>query len=139
MGGQLPRTGRRVQPKPLSLVKRGSAMSKAKKQYPELLVELAETLEGLLVEEGIGKEEADEISVEAAERVRTVFAGQLLYIPRGRFFERDERDDAIYRKFDGQNTQQLATEYGLSVQHVYLILKRIRAEMRARAAENEPA
>ena len=101
-----------------------------KPKYPELITNLAEILADLLREKGHDQVAANEIAFQAAESVRREFGGQLLYIPKGTAFDTGERDAEIYRKFDGQNTKELAHEYDLSEQTVYRILARVRRAMR---------
>ena len=72
----------------------------------------------------------DEIASAAAESFRHEFGGQLLYIPKGFAFDIDERDKEIYRKFDGTNHNDLAVEFGHSVQHIYRIIAQARRAMR---------
>lgn len=103
----------------------GAAMAKG--TYPELIGDLAEWLASALMGRGLDQEEANDMALDIAERVRHQYGGQLLYIPKGTAFDRNERDAEIFQKFDGKNHGDLAAEYGLTVQHVYRILVKERS------------
>lgn len=98
-----------------------------KKDYPEIFAEMVASLAAVLVKHGMDAISANEAAMSATESVRSVFAGQLLYIPRGVSFDISERDEKIYSLFDGQNVGELAKKFKLSIQHVYRIIAKCRA------------
>lgn len=106
-----------------------------KKDYPEILAEMVASLAAVLVKHGLDAISANEAAMSATESVRSVFAGQLLYIPRGLSFDISERDEKIYALFDGKNISELAKKFNLSVQHVYRILAKCRASTKS---SNQP-
>ena len=52
--------------------------------------------------------------------------GGLIYIPQGARFNRQQRNEAIMREFDGRNHAALARRYRVSVSSVYGIVARAR-------------
>jgi len=99
----------------------------SKQDYPEILAELVAHLVPELTKHGLNAVTANEAAMSATEKVRGNFAGQLLYIPCGRYFNTSERDEKLYGLFDGSNVAELAKDFKLSVQHVYRILAKCRA------------
>lgn len=101
-----------------------------KSKYPELIADVAGVIAAVLRGRGHDDDAANEIASAAAESFRHEFGGQLLYIPKGSAFDIDERDKEIYRKFDGTNHNDLAVEFGHSVQHIYRIIAQARRALR---------
>ncbi|MDP3714945.1 MAG: Mor transcription activator family protein [Burkholderiales bacterium] len=100
--------------------------------YPELLADLASRAEQLLRAEGLGEEQAKTIAFKLSESVRQHWGGQLIYVPMGTDFEITQRDVAMWEKFDGRNHEALAREFGMSLQHVYRVVKKMGRIARAR-------
>lgn len=100
--------------------------------YPELLEGLAARAAELLCAEGIGQEQARTIGFKLAESVRQHWGGQLVYVPVGTGYEISERDREIWEKFTGDNHEQLARDYEVTVVHVYRIVKKMAQAARAR-------
>lgn len=98
-----------------------------KKDYPEILAEMVAFLVPELVTHGLDTAAANEAAISATESVRNAFAGQLVYIPRGNKFNVNERDEEIYRRFDGKNVVELAKDFNLAVPTVYRIISKCRA------------
>lgn len=94
--------------------------------YPEILADLA----GLVLAralEYLPGERAETLAIELAEDVRLKFGGALIYIPKGCAADREGRNAAIWRDFNGRNHAALARKYGLALATVYDILARERA------------
>lgn len=102
------------------------------RDYPELLADIAAHVAAALTEGGVPSQTAKEIGFKTAERVRANFKGQLLYIPTGKGFELAQRDRLIWDRFNGDNHEQLAREFGLTVPALYRILDVQRTATRAR-------
>ena len=65
--------------------------------------------------------------MKAAEHIRTHWAGQPIYIPKGAAYEFSKRDVEIFNRFNGRNHSALAREYNLTVMRIYQIVKAIKA------------
>ena len=80
-------------------------------------------LESISKHEGISKEMAVNIALEASENTRHMWAGTLVYIPKdsARFYK--AKSEKIRNDFTGRNHRELAFKYGLSLQRIYKILK----------------
>lgn len=63
------------------------------------------------------------LGTEVFEEVVKVFGGGTIYIPTYNSMIRSRRNRDIAKKFNGVNAQQLAREYGVSVNHVIRIAK----------------
>lgn len=101
-------------------------------QYPELLADIAQQvnvrLASLLKDpKSIDPEKAQQIGWEVAEHVRGHFAGELIYIPKGRQFEASQLHQAIWDKFNGHNIPELVNEFKMAEQSIYRIIKFMRA------------
>jgi Mor family transcriptional regulator len=100
--------------------------------YPEVYEQLASMLHEILEKRGIRANDTRNIPREFAERVRANLGGGLVYIPSGLFQKKRRRNAEIFNKFTGTNTLALAREYGVSVQTIYRIIKRMRGEQTKR-------
>lgn len=100
--------------------------------YPELLEGLAARAAELLRAEGIAEEQARAIAFKLAESVRAHWGGQLIYVPVGTGYEISERDREIWEAFKGDNHEQLARQFDVTVVHVYRIVKKMAQAARAR-------
>lgn len=95
----------------------------------ELLKDLADQAADLAREMlGATPRKAQDFGKEIAFRIAENWGGQNLYIPMDMAGRRSERNEQIYRRFNGANQAELALEYKLSVQMVYRIVKAMRAE-----------
>jgi Mor family transcriptional regulator len=100
--------------------------------YPELLEGLAVRAAELLCAEGLSKDKARVIGFKLAESVRQDWGGQLVYVPVGTGYEISERDREIWEAFKGDNHEQLARQFDVTVVHVYRIVKKMAQAARAR-------
>ncbi len=100
--------------------------------YPELLEGLAARAAELLLAEGMPEDRARAVAFSLAESVRQHWGGQLIYVPVGTGYEISERDREIWEKFTGDNHEQLARDYEVTVVHVYRIVKKMAQAARAR-------
>ena len=105
----------------------------------ELLAFMAEVLTDMVKRCGIEGQKASEVAVETMLRLRTEFGGQQLYFPQGAMQRNDEKADAIYDKFmKGSSVEELAAEFGHSIQWIYSLIADARSRKKAqREAERE--
>lgn len=97
-------------------------------QYPELLSDVAQQVETKLASlKAVPPEDAKRIGWEIAEHVRNHFAGELIYIPKGRAFEASQLHQQIWDEFNGHNVPDLVSKFGLAEQSIYRVLKFMRA------------
>lgn len=96
--------------------------------YPEILIDLRDSLTELLIESGAAPLQAKDLAFAAAERIRKRWAGLAVYIPKGRDWELDQRDREIFRRFDGTNKHALCREFEITEQRLYQVVARVRAE-----------
>lgn len=101
-------------------------------QYPELLSDIAQQVDARLVllaktQLVLTEEDAKRIGWEVAEHVRSHFAGELIYIPKGRTFEANQLHQQIWDEFNGHNVPELVSKFKLAEQSIYRVLKFMRA------------
>ncbi len=99
-----------------------------KNKGQDVLVDLAEQAAVLLRNKaGLDQDQAEDIGREIALAMSNHWGGQLIYFAIGRFLGLSERDYEIFDKFTGENHAELAREYKLSVQHIYRVVKAVKA------------
>ena len=90
-------------------------------KYPPVLCELADCVYRCL-SASLPVERAGRLALDITGALQRQFVGCLLYIPKGEEFERERRNDALLRDFNGRNHRELARKYGLALATVYAIL-----------------
>jgi Mor family transcriptional regulator len=104
-----------------------------------LLAEMADQAAEVLRESfGMDEATADHAGYLVMRRWAETVGGSGVYIPTIDSLARHERDEAIWRDFTGDNIHELARRYGITTIHVYRIIKRKRAEERARRQHAMP-
>lgn len=98
----------------------------------EVLVDVAEQVAERIVAIGGEHNDAERIGWEVARALNSYWGGGNLYICKGLLYEVSLRDQEIYRRFNGENHDWLASEYDLTVQHIYRIVKRVGNAERAK-------
>ncbi|GAB6040154.1 Mor transcription activator family protein [Endothiovibrio diazotrophicus] len=98
---------------------------------PEFLRDLALYGSTVLTGAGLDRRDAHALAWKIVEQVRANYGGQMTYIPKGVILDISARDLKIWKAFTGQNQDQLAREFELSVQQIYAILRRTGAAQRA--------
>ena len=78
---------------------------------------------------GLSAAQAADISSAVADRISLVFGGQVVYITKSRTTARRNQD--LFAKWTGFNQAELATEFHLSLAHVYQIIAACRSRDRA--------
>lgn len=96
---------------------------------PELLVELAQHTACTIKEVvEIDTAVADQIGEAVANRMMQIWGGQNVYFPMGMAWKVNQRDLEIFREFNGRNHHELARKFGVSLQWIYSVVKRVRKE-----------
>jgi len=96
-------------------------------QWPPLLAELFDVLFAYNKRQGIDEETA---AIDARDRcvlLAGYFGGRMMYIPTGEKLQNALRDAVIWHEFKGNNQNELAEKYGLTVVRIYQILAEQRA------------
>ncbi len=75
---------------------------------------------------GVDPETADSVARELLNELVSAFAGQLVYIAKGKSVEIAARDLQIWRDYNGHNHVELAHKYKLTTQYIYRIVERMR-------------
>lgn len=106
-----------------------SDVNQFRSKGPELLVELAQHTANILSEIiEIDPVLADQIGEAVANRMMQVWGGQNVYFPMGLVWRVSMRDREIFNEFNGKNHHELARKFGVSVQWIYSVVKRVRKE-----------
>ncbi|EOD4106629.1 Mor transcription activator family protein [Yersinia enterocolitica] len=117
--------------------------SQFRSKGPELLVELAQhtaTTVREIIEIDIAV--ADQIGEAVANRMMQAWGGQNVYFPMGMVWKVSQRDREIFLEFDGRNHHELARKFGVSLQWIYSVVKRVKREeldrMQGKLFDGEP-
>ncbi|MFI3135218.1 MAG: Mor transcription activator family protein [Methylococcaceae bacterium] len=101
--------------------------------YPDILIDMHGILVHTLGELSIlDNEKAHYVALSMTEAVRKHYSGTPLYIPKGKEMEISKRDNEIFEKFTYKNHGQLARDYGLTVHHIYRIVKKMGKSVRTK-------
>jgi len=104
-----------------------------KTKAPELLQDMATHVQAVLVEYGeIDQDKASSLGEEAAERVARAWGGSTVYFPKGDYIQSHRMAQNIWRDYNGRNAQEVARKHGISLVWAYDIIRKKRAEERAR-------
>jgi len=95
-------------------------MSSNKERARELLSDMSAKVAVKLVSIGIASDKANEIAHTITDEMSEDWGGQLVYFP---IDLASRRNLQIYEKFTGDNHADLATEFKVSVQHIYRVVK----------------
>lgn len=97
-------------------------------EMPELLMDLADKSAKILQEcIEIDPEIANHVGSQIARNIAESWGGQTVYIQKGMGMFAHERDLQIYKEFSGNNHAELARKYKISMQWVYVIVKKMQA------------
>ena len=101
-----------------------------KSRGPELLLSLADHVADSAKDVlGVGGSAAEHLGQEVAMRLSQVWGGQLIYFPAGTLLKSAQTHVQIFEAFTGHNHDEVAAKFGVSVQHVYKVIKSVRKEM----------
>lgn len=105
-------------------------------RVPELLGFICDVLTDRLRRRGIGENETNEISLDITDSLCKEFGGQMIYFPKGKLIDADEKAEETYKAFmGGKNIPDLAREFNCSMAWIYTRISRVRAK---RKAERKP-
>lgn len=111
---------------------------------PELLIDLSQHASSVIHEiiSDIEPEVAEQIGMAIANRMMAVWGGQNIYFPMGMAWKVSKRDREIFSEFNGRNHHELARKFGVSIQWIYSVVKRVRKEevdrMQGKLFDSEP-
>ncbi|EJG5923802.1 hypothetical protein NAE50_002196 [Salmonella enterica] len=95
----------------------------------ELMDGLAEAVVVVLTErQGVPFNTACRVGQAFAARMAFVWADNIIHIPKGAQYKVLQRNQALFNDFTGSNHAPLGRKYGISIQMVYDIVKRMRQE-----------
>jgi Mor family transcriptional regulator len=99
---------------------------------PDVLQHIADQVGVTLQRHGLLADAAHSIGAEVAESVRQTFAGELLYMPKGRFQMVEKKYRELWAAFNGTNVKELAHRFDMTEQHVYRVIKLMSRDQTAR-------
>ena len=73
----------------------------------------------------LDKTQAKVVSKKVARFITDNWGGQLIYIPKNHIGKVSERDQQVYREFNGKNHAALSKKFDLTVQQIYRIVKAV--------------
>ena len=76
-----------------------------------------------LIAEGVKEDEAEAIAYQTCDEIRKNFGGSYIYLQKGREVATQLKHCKIYSEFRGNNQQELADKFDMSLQAVYRVLK----------------
>lgn len=91
----------------------------------ELLISIIAHVSRSLETVGISKEESYDIAVKLSDDLRKDFGGELFYMPKGQDYDTIIKHHKIFQEFNGTNHDELSRRYGVSVQQIYRVLKKL--------------
>lgn len=109
---------------------------KTRSRAPEFLADLLDYSSQVLMEHGLDKEQAVQVSRKISERMCEAWGGQLIYFPYWLREALSERDRNIYDEFNGHNHQELSMKHRMSLQAIYRIVNYVRAEELTKRQKN---
>lgn len=89
----------------------------------EVFDDIAAHATRILQDEGLPLRQAKAMGLRIAGALRENWGGQQIYFPMGKSENIEQRNQNLYLRFTGDNQHELATEFKLSLQAVYRILK----------------
>ncbi|NOY61772.1 MAG: DNA-binding protein [Gammaproteobacteria bacterium] len=99
---------------------------------PEFLSDLRDHTKATLINRGLDDNAAADAASEICKRMTNAWGGVQVYFPTGLSLELDAQAREIYAEFNGHNHTYLAKKYDRSEQHIYRVVKKLRAEELAR-------
>lgn len=76
-----------------------------------------------LIRQGMVGEQVLAVAEESTDTVLDEFGGENLYIPKNISGKAHRRNRQIYDEFTGDNHDELAKKYGVTLQRIYAIIK----------------
>ncbi len=95
---------------------------------PPLLVQMVDVSAQILRDEGgLPGDVAEHLAYEIIRAQADAVGGGTIYMPVADSLIRHDRDQEIWQRFTGNNTRELAREYGITVVWASAIIRRMRA------------
>lgn len=101
----------------------------------ELLTDIADQVTMILRDHNIDAEKAEHIGADVANHLAEHWGGQLITFPKDYLYKIVQRDLDIFQKVTANNMGAVAKEYGLTVNALYRVIRRIRKRA---IAERQP-
>lgn len=102
-------------------------MNKLSKEYPEILLTIADVVAQALIEKGkLSDAEAAELGIRCADALRHSFGGDTVYIPKGIMFEYSKRDVELVEMLKTSTMREVCDKYGITQRRIYQILKAVK-------------
>lgn len=105
-----------------------SATQKMTVRRHELLTDLADRTMAILEHYGLDSNRAQDAADAIVDDLADNWGGQYITVPKDMKYRHAKRRQAIADAFDGTNHSELATQFGLSVNAIYKVLKRAQAK-----------
>lgn len=99
--------------------------------YPEQLIDIGNIIAEGIAQTGVEGDRIASLTFKITENIRSQCGGAAFYLSRGRRYELSQREEKIWREFDGTNYYQLAKQYDLSEMQIRNIVKRAKDRDRA--------
>lgn len=104
----------------------------------ELLAELADVAERWLLEQDVPAVAANVTASGLVDHIADYWAGQVITFPKDARYKLTLRELEIYDKHNGNNADQLARQYNMTLRGMNKLLKRIRAKIKAANVATTP-
>ena len=110
-------------------------LAQSKLDFVEEFLSLSRHAIASAVRPEVDAAKAEALALKITEGFLSVWGGSSLYLPQANYLAKLRRDREIYRRFTGGELEanQLAREFGVSVNHVYRICREERARNRREA------
>lgn len=95
---------------------------------PELISHLYSKIKVEGQAANLDEQTVQQLASKVAMSIAHDFGGEVLYIPKGLLLPLTKRDLQIWQSFNGNNHNELARKFNVSVQWVYKIVKRVQKE-----------
>ncbi|MEO6917645.1 MAG: Mor transcription activator family protein [Collimonas sp.] len=91
----------------------------------ELLADVASHASEIAAAHGVKADIADLIGATVADHLAEHWGGQVISIPRDYYYKLSDLHLQIYTEFKGNNHMELVRKYGISLQWIYKLIKRV--------------
>ena len=91
----------------------------------ELLADVAAHASEIAAAHGLRADIADLLGATIADHLAEHWGGQVISIPKDYYYKLSDTHLQIYQEFTGQNHMELVRKYGISLQWIYKLIKRV--------------
>lgn len=95
---------------------------------PPILTGMVDTITREMIAAEIEPIQAREIALRAVDKIREVYSGDRVYMPKGHQLAVNRKDRRIWDDFDGFNKFFLSKKYDMTVRGIEKAIARVRAE-----------